>query len=298
MAGRKERLMTVGDSDVKRAIGYMILSAFGFTFMNVFVKYLVHFNAYELVFFRSLGSLFFTMGFLWQQRISILGNQRKLLVLRGLAGVTSMTLFFMSLKYLPVGTSVSVRYIAPIFAALFAVVLLKERIKGWQWIFFLMSFIGVIVLKGFDGQVSFVGLSLALGAAVASGLVFIIINRIGQGDHPVVIVNYFMLIATLVGGVLAIPNWIMPEGWEWLLLLSLGIFGFFGQLYMTKAFQGAKTNIVAPFKYTEVLFTGVIGFFWFDEMYGLWSLLGISLIVGGMVLNVWYKTRLMASKSE
>lgn len=291
MTRRIERIMVIGRTDVGRAIFYMLLSTLGFTFMNVFVKYLVHFNAYELVFFRSLGSLFFTMGFLWQQRIPMLGNQRKLLVLRGLAGVTSMTLFFMSLKYLPVGTSVSIRYIAPIFAALFAVVLLKERIKGWQWIFFLMSFVGVVVLKGFDGQVSFVGLSLAMGAAIASGLVFILINKIGQGDHPVVVVNYFMLIATLVGGVLAIPYWVMPTGLEWLFLLSLGVFGFFGQLYMTKAFQGAKTNLVAPFKYMEVLFTGAIGFWWFDELYGMWSLLGIFLIVGGLVLNVWYKSR-------
>jgi drug/metabolite transporter (DMT)-like permease len=291
LASRKERIMMLGKTDVGRAIFFMLLSTLGFTFMNVFVKYLVHFNAFELVFFRSLGSLFFTMGFLWQQGIPLLGNQRKLLVLRGLAGVTSMTLFFMSLKYLPVGTSVSIRYIAPIFAALFAVVLLKERIKGWQWIFFLMSFVGVIVLKGFDGQVSFLGLSLAMGAAIASGLVFILINKIGQGDHPVVVVNYFMLIATLVGGVLAIPYWVMPQGIEWLFLLSLGVFGFFGQLYMTKAFQGAKTNLVAPFKYMEVLFTGAIGFLWFDEVYGMWSLLGIFLIVGGLVLNVWYKSR-------
>lgn len=289
--------MTWGKTDVGRAIFFMLLSTLGFTFMNVFVKYLVHVNAYELVFFRSLGSLFFTMGFLWQQRIPILGNQRKLLVLRGLAGVTSMTLFFMSLKYLPVGTSVSIRYIAPIFAALFAVVLLKERIKGWQWIFFFMSFVGVIVLKGFDGQVSFIGLSLAMGAAIASGLVFIIINKIGKGDHPVVVVNYFMLIATLVGGVLAIPYWVTPKGVEWLFLLSLGVFGFFGQLYMTKAFQGAKTNLVAPFKYMEVLFTGVIGFFWFNEIYGMWSLLGIFLIVGGLVLNVWYKSKQEALSS-
>ncbi|MFT6931005.1 MAG: drug/metabolite transporter (DMT)-like permease [Sediminicola sp.] len=284
--------MAMGKTDLGRAIFYMLLSTLGFTFMNVFVKYLVHFNAYELVFFRSLGSLFFTMGFLLQQGIPMLGNQKKLLVLRGLAGVTSMTLFFMSLKYLPVGTSVSIRYIAPIFAALFAVLLLKERIKAWQWVFFLMSFLGVIVLKGFDGQVSFVGLSLAMGAAIASGLVFILINKIGQGDHPVVVVNYFMFIATLVGGVLAIPYWVTPRGLEWLLLLSLGVFGFFGQLYMTKAFQGAKTNLVAPFKYMEVLFTGAIGFFWFNEVYGMWSLLGILLIVGGLVLNVWYKAKL------
>jgi drug/metabolite transporter (DMT)-like permease len=269
----------------------MIISTIAFAFMNITVKYLVHISAFQIVFFRSISSLFFTYSFLLKYKIPILGNNKKLLVLRGLAGVTSMTFFFMSIKYLPVATAVSLRYIAPIFAAIFAVLFLKEKVKVVQWLFFIMSFLGVLVLKGFDTQLNTYGLLLVLIAAVFSGLVYTIINKIGTGDHPVVVVNYFMVIATIVGGLLSIQNWKNPEGIEWLLLGSLGVFGYYGQLYMTKAFQNASTNLVAPLKYLEVIFTLLFGLMLFDEVYTFWSLLGIALIIGGLLLNLIYKAK-------
>ena len=129
-------------------------------------------------------------------------------------------------------------------------------------------------------------------ASVFSGLVYTIISKIGTDDHPVVVVNYFMMIATLVGGLLSINYWKTPVGIEWLLLISLGVYGYFGQLYMTKAFQTAATNQVAPLKYLEVVFTLIFGLLWFDEVYTIWSLLGIALIIGGLIFNAYYKTKI------
>jgi len=276
---------------MRNTIKFMIISTLSFACMNVTVKYLVNINAFEIVFFRSLSTLTFTLPFLIKNRIPVLGNKRKLLVLRGLTGVTSMTFFFMSIKYLPVATAVSLRYIAPIFAALFAVLFLREKTKPIQWLFFFMSFFGVLVIKGFDEHVDSYGLLLVLIAAVFSGMVYTIISKIGTDDHPVVVVNYFMMIATLVGGLLSINYWKTPIGVEWLLLISLGVYGYFGQLYMTKAFQTAATNQVAPLKYLEAIFTLIFGLLWFNEVYTIWSLLGIALIIGGLVLNVIYKNR-------
>ncbi|MFD2822157.1 DMT family transporter [Lacinutrix iliipiscaria] len=271
---------------LKKAIHFMILSAFAFALLNAFVKSLNHFSAYQIVFFRSIGSLAFTVPFLIRNNISMYGNKKKLLIIRGLVGVTSMTLFFYSLKYLNMGTAATVRYISPIFAAIFALIFLKERIKPLQWLFLLIAFSGVLILKGFDSQINTIGLIYAIASAIFSGLVYVTIRMIGKGDHPVVIVNYFMIIAAIVGGVLAIPNWITPVGYEWGLLLSLGVFGYFGQFYMTKAFQNIETNQAAPLKYIEVIFTLLIGVIWFNEIYTLWSVLGILLIVSGLILNV------------
>ncbi len=269
----------------------MIISTMAFACMNATVKYLVNVNAYQIVFFRSASSLLFTFGFLFRNKIPILGNNHKLLILRGVVGVTSMTLFFMSVKYLSVGTAVSLRYIAPIFAAMFAVLFLKEKIKPLQWLFFIMAFSGVLVLKGLDTNVNTYGLILVLIASVFSGLVYIIISKIGNSEHPVVIVNYFMVVATITGGVLSINNWVNPKGIEWILLFGLGVFGYFGQVYMTKAFQTASTSQVAPLKYIEVIFTLSFGIFLFGEIYTFWSLLGIALIIGGLVLNIVYKEK-------
>ncbi|MCF7560694.1 DMT family transporter [Sabulilitoribacter multivorans] len=274
----------------------MLISTIAFACMNGTVKYLVHVDAFQIVFFRSLSSLFFTFGFLFKNKIPILGNNKKLLILRGIVGVTSMSLFFMSTKYLPIGTAVSLRYLAPIFAAILAVFFLKEKIKSWQWVFFFIAFSGVIILKGFDAQINTYGLILILAAALFSGMVYVLLSKIGKGDHPVVVVNYFMVIATIVGGLGAINNWVNPVGEEWLLLFGLGVFGYFGQVYMTKAFQVASTNQVAPLKYMEVIFTVLFGIFIFTEIYTMWSLLGIALIILGLVLNVNYKSKLQTKK--
>ena len=276
---------------LKKAIKFMVLSTLAFACMNVVVKYLVNINPHQIVFFRSAGSLFFTFGFLIRNKIPMLGNNKLLLILRGLVGVTSMTFFFMSIKYLPVGTAVSLRYLAPIFAAVFAVIFLREKIEPLRWLFFIAAFAGVLILKGMDSQVDSYGLMLVLIASVFSGLVFVLISKIGKGDHPVVIVNYFMVIATIVGGLMSIRNWENPVGIEWALLLSLGVFGYLGQVYMTKAFQIAPTSHVAPIKYIEVVFTLLFGVLWFGEIYTFWSLLGITMIISSLVLNVLYKGR-------
>lgn len=94
-----------------------------------------------------------------------------------------------------------------------------------------------------------------------------------------------MIIAALFGGVLAISDWQNPVGVEWVMLLSLGVFGYFGQYYMTKAFQVAEVNQVAPLKYIEVVFTMLIGVIWIGETYTMISLLAVFLIILGLVLN-------------
>ena len=264
----------------------MIISALAFTFLNVFVKSLEEFNVYQIVFFRSIGSLVFTLPYLAKQKISILGNQKLLLVLRSLFGLISMTLFFLSLKYIAMGAAVSIRYIAPIFAALFAIFLLKEKIKPAQYLYFALAFLGVLILKGFDVEMDVTGMSFAIISALFAGLVYITIRKIGDRDHPVVIVNYFMIISAVIGGFLAIAEWKTPMGNDWFVLLSLGVFGYFAQLYMTKAFQIGKTSIVAPLKYLEVVFTIILGLIWFNEIYSFWSILGILLIISGLSLNV------------
>ena len=122
-------------------------------------------------------------------------------------------------------------------------------------------------------------------------MVYIIIRKIGQGDHPLVVVNYFMFTATCVGGLCSIFNWQSPAGVEWFILLSMGFFGFFGQLFMTKAYQMASIGTVAPMKYLEAVFALLVGWIWFGEGYTLLGLIGIALIIFGMLLNVYVKQK-------
>ena len=82
-----------------------------------------------------------------------------------------------------------------------------------------------------------------------------------------------------------LDNWTKPKGFQWFILLSLGLFGYYGQYYMTKALQESEVNKIAPLKYIEVIFTIVIGLIWLKEIYTLLSILGIVLILIGLTLN-------------
>ena len=275
-----------------KAIVYMIISVIAFAIMNAVVKYLSFFNAYQIVFFRSIGTLLFTIPLILRYRIPILGNNKKLLLVRGAAGVISLTLFFQSLNYLHVGTAVSLRYTSPIFAAILALIFLKEKIKSMQWLLFLVAFVGVLFVKGFGTTINLLGLLLVILSALFLGLIFVVIRKMGTKDNPLVIINYFMVMAFIFGGVMSINHWRNPNAIEWILLLSLGVFGYAGQLYMTKAFQTQETSLIAPLKYLEVIFMIIIGATWFEEIYDFWTLFGIFLILLGLVYNVFLKNKL------
>lgn len=274
-----------------KAIIYMIFSAFAFALMGSVVKYLSTFNVYQIVFFRASGTLLFTIPLVIKAKVPFFGSNKKWLIIRGITGVISLTCFFQSLNYLNIGTAVSLRYTAPIFAAIFAFFFLKEKIKPVQWLLFLMAFAGVLIIKGFGIDVEAIGLFFVILSAVFLGIIFVVIRKIGNTEHPLVIINYFMIMAVLFGGIMCLKYWEQPTLVEWILFISTGIFGYFGQLYMTKAFQAEETNLVAPIKYLEVIFTIIIGTIWFGDVYNGWTLLGIVLILSGLIYNIYIKRK-------
>lgn len=269
----------------------MLLSTTAFAFMNALVKFLIHFPTFELVFFRSLGTLILTYFLMQSRGVSLRPNRPFLLLLRGFVGVTSMSLFFLGIHYIPIGSAVTVRYIAPLFGGVLAVIFLKEKIYPLQWVFYLFAFAGVVLIKGFDTSISLFGVAIVVGAAFFSAIVYIIISKIGHQDHPLRVVFFFMGIATMVGGIGSTQNFLLPNTLDLTLLLLLGVFGFFGQYFMTKAFQQGEASKVAPFKYVEVIFTLSFGVYLFDEVYTLQSLLGMAMVISGLTASTLYKER-------
>lgn len=267
----------------------MLLATFCFTIMQVFVKQLATLHTFQITFFRSAITSICCFLYLWKQQLPFIGNHQKILFLRAFLGIVSMTSFFFTIQWMPFGASVTLKYLSPIFAAFFAIFLLKETVKPLQWLFFGMALTGVLLLKGFDTRIPLTALSIGILGAVAGGLIYPLIRKIGNTEHPMVIINYFMFTASLVTGLLMLPFWKSPSLIEWIHLFFLGISGYFAQVFMTKAFQIEVVNIIAPMKYLEVIYALLIGFLWFGESYELISFFGILLIILGMFLNLRFK---------
>lgn len=286
------------NSFLTAGVRLMIFATISFTIMQVFVKQLGNFHTFQITFFRSAVTSICCFIYLWKHQLPVIGNQQKILFIRAFLGIVSMTSFFFTLQWMPFGASVTLKYLSPIFAAIFAIFLLKEKIKPIQWLFFVMALSGVLLLKGFDTRINLMGLSIGILGAVAGGLIYPIIRKIGTSEHPMVIINYFMFTASVVMSLLMIPFWKSPTLIECSYLMLLGISGYYAQVFMTKAFQLEAVNIIAPMKYLEVIYALLIGFLWFGESYELISFLGILLIFLGMFLNLTFKQKTKNSRGE
>ena len=272
----------------------MLISTLCFTFMQGLIKYLPQdrIPTVEQTFFRSFITAVFCMVFMLKNGMTFKVKNVKMIVIRSVVGTISMFAFFYVLPRMPLGSSVTIKYLSPVFTALFAGILLNEKIKNQQWLYIVLAFVGVVFLKGFDSRISLFDLGIGLVSAVTSGLLYIILRKIGDDDNPFVVVFYFMLIASILSGIPMITHWVTPDLSDSLVFLGVGFFGFIAQVYMTKAFQQKDdANYLAQFKYLEAAYAIIIGYLCFGESYNFLSFMGILLIFISLILTVRLKTK-------
>lgn len=267
----------------------MLWAAFLFTIMNVFVKAVSHIPAVELVLFRSVISFILCLIALKKQNVSIWGNNKKVLIARGLFGAVSLMMFFSVLQNIPLATAVVIHYTSPIFTALIAFVILKERIVKIQWLFFALCFAGVLIVKGFDTRVDSYYLGLGVLSAVGAAAAYNCIRKLKTSEHSLVIVFYFPLVTIPITGAITLFNWVSPQGTDWLYILGIGVLTQLAQVAMTRAYQHEEAAKVASVTYTGLVYALIAGFFFFNETFNWIVLSGMGLTLVGVILNVSFK---------
>jgi drug/metabolite transporter (DMT)-like permease len=275
----KSKIITPG-------VKHMLLSTFCFALMNAMVKKLSYLPTMELVFFRCAIASVIGFALLKKQQISWIGTNHKLLFFRGLFGTVALYTFFLTLQKMPMGTAVAIQYLSPIFTTIFAVYILREKVKPIQWLFFLISFSGVIVIKGFDPRISAVMLSVGLLSSVFSALAYNMVRSLKQKEHPLVVVLHFQLFGAIVGAFFLAYEYKSPAVTDWIYLILIGIVTQLGQYYLTKSLQSEKIAKVSILNYLGIIYALFFGWWMFDEHQHISTLFGILLVVGGVVFNI------------
>lgn len=279
-------------------VRFMLLATFFFSSMNALVKLVPHLPAIEVVFFRSLISLVMSYLSLRSQHVSIWGKNKGLLMARGASGALALMLYFTLLQQIPLATAVTMQFLAPVFTSILGIMLVKEKVRPLQWVFFLVSFGGVLVVNGFDIRIDFIHVLMGIMAASGAGLAYTIIRKINTREHPLVIVFYFPLVTLPITGGYCLFNWVQPEGWDWMILLGIGVLTQIAQYFMTKAYQIEEISRIANLKYMGLIYALVFGYVFFDETFNFMAYLGMMLVMVGVILNVWYKQKKLEEERE
>lgn len=275
----------------------MFLSTLFFALANVCVKKVSHLPAMEIVFFRCLLGVGFCLYGLRRANADIKGSNHTQLFLRGFFGTTALFCFFVTVQNIPLASAMTIQYLSPIFTAIIAIFLLKEKVRLPQWFFYAIAFTGVLFIEQFDTRVSAFYLGLGIISAFGSGMAYNLVRSLKEKEHPLTVVFHFQLVGMVAGLVFTIFNWRTPKDWDWFYLVLIGIFSQLGQIFLTDALQKEKAASVAIIVYTGLIYGLSIGWIFFDEPQGAGSLFGMLLVVVGVILSIFYSRRRLSAEA-
>jgi drug/metabolite transporter (DMT)-like permease len=231
--------MTSSSSDILKAIGFLIISAFLFSIMGVCIRYASHTvdNA-TIVFFRNFIGLFIFIPMLLQKGPQFFKTEKLWMHLwRSIVGLSAMYGFFYAIAHLKLSNAMVFTYSSPIFIPLIAWLFLKERITKPMLVAALIGLTGVLCVakpdSGMFNSISLIGLIASFLAAMA----FVTVRALTNTEPAERIVFYFCAFGSLVS---AIPMFwlIRPYHWhELAFLISAGLLANISQIFMSKAYS-------------------------------------------------------------
>jgi len=243
-------------------------------------------SSQEIVFFRAIVVTGITYYALRRRGISPWGPNRGLLLLRGLFGYAALSCFLWAVIRLPLADTTVIHFTNPVWTALLAAVFIGEVLRGWEAILAVVALGGVMIvarpgfLFGEASGLDPLAVAAALAGAILSAAAYVTAKALTRTHDPLVIVFAFAFVS-LVGSIPStVSSFIMPGGWEWLVLLGVGLGAQGGQLYVTKALQVEKAGRVMAVGYLQIVFAAAWGLFLFQEVPDLWTGVGAAIIIG------------------
>lgn len=244
------------------------------------IKSLQDLHVLQLIFLRALIGLVVLMPFVLRTGIGAVRSRRpEMHFLRVGLTLGGMGCYFYAMQKIPLANAVSLQFTKPLFQIILAIWFLSEVIRWRRGVATLAGFLGalLIVRPGTD-QFDFGTLYALAGALLFAGSQTCI-KRLSTTDSPVTITLYFSLLGAPAMLLPALWLWQPPTGEQWLLILAFGVLSTCGQTMWAYGIRAGEVTFVGPFDYTQLLWAGLLGFFFFAEVPDAWSIAGALVIV-------------------
>jgi drug/metabolite transporter (DMT)-like permease len=273
---------------VPPGVRYMLASAFFFSLMSLQVKVVGRYlPSQEIVLARGVVSLVLAYVLVKRAGVRPWGNRRWILIVRGVLGFGALSCFYFALTRLPLAEATVLHFTNPLWTALFAALLLGEALSLWVLGPILVSLGGVVLVARPEilfgnaaASIDPLGLGSVLVGAMLASLAYVAVREASKTEHPLVIVFFFPLVA-VPATLPFIPSFVWPQGWEWPLLLGVGVSTLLGQVYLTRGLSLLPAARAVTIGYTQILFVTVWGMLFFGEYLDVWGAAGSVMVVAG-----------------
>jgi drug/metabolite transporter (DMT)-like permease len=213
------------------------------------------------------------------RRAGVRSGRKRLQILRGLGLVGSSIAFIYAVQNLPLADATSMGFVSPIFTLVLAVLLLGERVGPQRWIAVGAGLIGVLIVVrpgagAFRLEAAFPVISAACwaGAMVAT-------RRMVTTERPGTTLFWTAATGLIVLTLLLPIGFVWPTPFDLGLAVLIGVVASAGQWLVVLAYRHAPASLLAPFSYSQLIWSTTLGFLVFGAVPDGWTLVGALVIV-------------------
>lgn len=198
---------------------------------------------------------------------------------RNVIHFTAQYFWTIGIVLLPLASVFALEFTMPIWVALFAWLLLGERLSRARLLATVGGFIGVLVIVRPGLGMVDPAAALVLIAAAGYGLSLIMVKRLTRYCSPGAIVVWMILIQLPLGLIAALTDWrpVHFSDVPWMLVAGIGALS--AHFCQAQALKRLEASVVIPIDFLRVPMAAVVGFYAYGEAIDLWVFLG-----GGIIL--------------
>ncbi|MBR2913349.1 MAG: DMT family transporter [Oscillospiraceae bacterium] len=273
----------------------VILSAFCFALMNLFVRLSGDLPSIQKSFFRNFIALFIALFLLIRDRKELHFQKDGLgfLLLRSIFGTIGVLCNFYAVDHLVLSDASMLNKLSPTFSILFSWLLLKEKLRPAQGAAVLIAFLGsLMIIKPTLDFSDFAGSAAGFTSGVFAGAAYCMVRTLGKkGMHKTIIVAFFSGFSCLVTLPFLLLDFHPMTPTQILLLIGAGLAAAGGQFTITAAYCQAPAKEISIYNYSQIIFSALLGLLLFQEMPDGWSFLGYTVIIFTALWMFYYNNR-------
>jgi drug/metabolite transporter (DMT)-like permease len=262
------------------AIGLVLLAVALFSVMDALSKILAaRLHPVELVWGRYLAVLALLVPFVLRRPRLLVAAHLRLQLLRGVSVLGAALFFIAGLARLGLADATAIGFASPLLVTALSIPVLGEQVGPRRWSAVALGFAGVlVVIRPGSGAVGPAAL-LPLVSAACWALSIVVTRRMSAGDRPVTALLY-STVTGLVLSSLALPLVWQPAGLaDWAIMAAMGLLSALGQYLLIVGLTRGAASLLAPFTYSQMIWSTLLGVAVFDAVPTVWTWCGAALVI-------------------
>lgn len=275
-----------------RAALIVLLSFFLFSGSDALVKMLaIKFIAPQVTFMSTivaLVALFATTAATGRMK-ALIPRHPALAITRGVLLAADALLIHYAFAVLPLAEAYLLAFLAPVFVAILAFVLLGERLSPVAWAGVLIGFLGVAVALRPGVAPLNLGHAAAAGSALLFAMSLVLLRRAKSTESDSALISTTLVIQIILafGATLAYGEFQPATSSDLWMAVVTGLLVFAGHALLVRAFRIGDASVVAPFQYSQIIWGCLYGAVLFAAPVEIYTLIGAGIIIvsGWLVLR-------------